>query len=55
MKAVLFKVIREKVGGETVRVLLQPMRDEDRIHIEEGDEFATGTLKLTVEDLYRDR
>lgn len=45
-KPYLFRVIREKVGGQTVRVLLEPYRDEQRVDIDEGDEFITGTLAV---------
>lgn len=40
----LFRVIREKVGDETVRVTLEPYKDIQRVTLSEGDEFITGTL-----------
>lgn len=40
----LFRVIREKVDGQTVRVLLEPYRDQQHVETAEGDEFVTGTL-----------
>jgi hypothetical protein len=43
-KPYIFRVIREKVGNETIRVLLQPYNDDNMVHIDEGDEFITGTL-----------
>lgn len=44
LKPFVFRVIREKVGGETVRVLLEPYTDEQRVNLSEGDEFITGGL-----------
>ena len=44
-KQYIFRVIRKKVGGETVRVLLEAYKDQQRITITEGDEFITGVLK----------
>lgn len=43
-KPYIFRVIREKVGDETVKVTLQPYADDAMVHIDEGDEFITGTL-----------
>lgn len=43
-KQTIFRVIREKVDGETVRILLEPYRDDQRVGINEGDEFVTGVL-----------
>lgn len=43
-KPTLFRVIREKVDGQTVRVLLEPYRDEQHVEVTEGDEFITGAL-----------
>lgn len=40
----IFRVIREKVGDETVRVTLEPYSDIQKVQISEGDEFITGTL-----------
>ena len=40
----IFRVIREQIDGETVRVLLEPYTDIQRVHIDEGAEFITGTL-----------
>ena len=40
----LFRVIREKVGDDTVRVLLEPYSDTQMVELREGDEFITGTL-----------
>lgn len=40
----IFRVIREKVDGETVRVLLEPYKDEQHVEVHEGDEFITGVL-----------
>lgn len=45
MKNVIFRVIREKVGDETVRILLEPYREGQHVELSEGDEFITGTLK----------
>lgn len=42
--ATIFRVIREKVDGQTVRVLLEPYRDIQHVELSEGDEFITGTL-----------
>ena len=43
----LFRVIREKVDGKTIRILLEPY-DMLHPHIElsDGDEFITGTLAI---------
>lgn len=41
---VIFRVIREKVDGETVRITLEPYKDIQRVQIADGDEFVTGTL-----------
>lgn len=43
-KPYLFRVIRENVGGENVRVLLEPYADIQHVEVREGDEFVTGTL-----------
>lgn len=40
----LFRIIREKVGDETVRILLEPYGDGQQVHLEQGDEFIRGTL-----------
>lgn len=40
----IFRVIREKVGGETVRILLEAYKDDEVVHLNDGDEFVTGTL-----------
>ncbi len=40
----IFRLIREKVGDETVRVLLEPYTDIQHVETHEGDEFITGTL-----------
>ena len=40
----IFRVIREKVGDDTVRVLLEPYAGIQHVEIREGDEFITGTL-----------
>lgn len=44
METVIFRVIREKVDGSTVRILLEPYTDEQMVNVQEGDEFVTGTL-----------
>ncbi len=41
---VIFRVIREKVDGETVRIILEPYRDIQHVEVHDGDEFVTGTL-----------
>ena len=43
----IFRVIREQVDGQTVRVLLEPYTDIQRIEVHEGDEFITGTLAVS--------
>lgn len=40
----IFRVIREKVGDEVVKVLLQPYSNDAKVELSEGDEFITGTL-----------
>lgn len=45
MKPYIFRVIREKVDGQTVRVLLEPYTDIQHVEIKDGDEFITGALK----------
>lgn len=42
----VFRVIREKVDGQTVRLLLEPYTDIQHVQIDEGDEFITGTLSV---------
>jgi hypothetical protein len=44
MQPTIFRVIREKVDGETVRILLEPYKDDQIVTINEGDEFITGAL-----------
>jgi hypothetical protein len=51
MKPYIFRVIREKVGDETVRILLEPFSGTQVLHPEEGDEFITGTLKTDPWDM----
>lgn len=46
LKPFIFRVIREKVGGQTVRVLLEPYTDIQRVQVNEGDEFITGGLAV---------
>lgn len=42
----LFRVIREKVDGQTVRILLEPYTADSRpVSVHGGDEFITGTLR----------
>ena len=43
----IFRVIREKVGDVTVRVLLEPYTDIQHVELSDGDEFITGTLKTS--------
>lgn len=43
-EAYIFRVIREQIDGETVRVLLEPYADVQHVQVSEGDEFITGTL-----------
>lgn len=43
-KPYIFRVIREKVGDETVRVTLEPYTDLQHVTLKDGDEFITGTL-----------
>ncbi|GGG03839.1 hypothetical protein GCM10007304_17460 [Rhodococcoides trifolii] len=45
MQPYVFRVIREKVGGQTVRVLLEPYTDTQRVNLSDGDEFIAGALK----------
>lgn len=45
MKPTIFRVIREKVDGQTVRVLLEPYKDDQIVSVKEGDEFITGALQ----------
>lgn len=44
MADAIFRVIREKVGGETIRILLEPYKDFQKVALHDGDEFVTGTL-----------
>ncbi len=46
MKPYVFRVIRERIGGQTVRVLLEPYRGDQVATVEEGAEFITGTLAV---------
>lgn len=41
---VIFRVIRERIDGETVRITLEPYQDIQHVEVHEGDEFVTGTL-----------
>lgn len=43
-KPYLFRVIREKVGDEVVRVTLEPYTDVQHVTLKDGDEFISGTL-----------
>lgn len=45
MKPYIFRVIREKIDGQTVRILLEPYADIQHVQLSEGDEFVTGLLK----------
>lgn len=47
MTEYIFRVIREKVDGVTVRVLLEPYTDTQHVELHEGDEFITGTLAIS--------
>lgn len=42
----IFRVQREEVAGETVRILLEPFSPTQVLHPNEGDEFITGTLAV---------
>lgn len=44
MKPYIFRVIREQVDGQTVRVLLEPYTGIQHVDLKEGDEFITGAL-----------
>lgn len=44
MTQYVFRVIRQKVDGQTVRVLLEPYGPDQQVHLEDGDQFITGTL-----------
>lgn len=46
MKPFIFRVIREKVDGETVRILLEPYQEDQVVELTEGDEFITGALTV---------
>jgi len=41
---VIFRVIREKVDDQTIRITLEPYRGIQHVDVHEGDEFITGTL-----------
>lgn len=43
----IFRVIREKVDGQTVRVLLEPYAESQLVTPVDGDEFITGTLAVS--------
>lgn len=43
-KPYLFRVIREKVGDEVVRVTLEPYTDVQHVTLKDGDELISGTL-----------
>lgn len=43
----VFRVIREKVDDQTVRVLLEPYTDIQHVEVHEGDAFITGTLAIS--------
>ena len=45
--AYVFRVIREQIDGQTVRVLLEPYMGIQHLEIHEGDEFITGTLNTS--------
>ena len=44
MKPYIFRVHREKVGDETIRILLEPYSGTQRVSLNNGDEFITGAL-----------
>lgn len=46
LKPYIFRVIREKVGGQTVRILLEPYRDDQHVEVNDNDEFITGGLSM---------
>ena len=43
----IFRIIREQIDGQTVRVLLEPYTDVQHVEIHDGDEFITGTLNTS--------
>ena len=43
----VFRVLREQIDGQTVRVLLEPYMGIQHLEIHEGDEFITGTLNTS--------
>lgn len=45
-KGYIFRVIREEVAGETVRILLEPYSETQVAEISEGAEFITGILEV---------
>jgi hypothetical protein len=46
LKPAIFRVIREKIGGQTVRVLLEPYTGTQHVQVNDGDEFITGGLAV---------
>lgn len=42
----IFRVIRTKVGEDTVRVTLEPYTDIQHVEVQDGAEFITGTLAI---------
>lgn len=52
LKPFIFRVHRTVVDGQTVEVRLEPFPDTDiPIHIHAGDEFVTGGLALSMDEL----
>jgi len=47
MEPYIFRVIREKVDGQTVRVTLEPFTGDQVMELEEGFELITGTLAIS--------
>lgn len=46
----VFRVIRERIDGECVRVLLEPYTDIQHVQLTDGDEFITGELNTNPWD-----
>lgn len=42
----VFRVIREVIDGQTVRILLEPYTANQHVELTDGDEFITGTLAV---------
>lgn len=46
MKPFVFRVHRTRVAGKTAEIRLEPITDDQVIHLNDGDELITGALTV---------